>query len=63
LWLAAAYAHAGQIDLGNWQLEHIRHADVALSLEYVEKVVPFNDPVQQRHLLDGLLKAGLVENI
>ena len=61
LWLAAAYAHANQIDEAGWQLEHIRHAGIDLTLQYVEKVVPLNDPSQRRHLLDGLYKAGLME--
>lgn len=60
LWLAAAYAHAQQPDEASWQLEYIRHAGIELTLDYVEKVVPLNDPVQRRHLLDGLRKAGLL---
>jgi TolB-like protein/DNA-binding winged helix-turn-helix (wHTH) protein len=59
LWLAAAYAHADRFDEAGWQLEYIRHAGIDLTLDYVEKVVPLNDPVQRRHLLDGLHKAGL----
>lgn len=61
LWLAAAYAHAQQPDEASWQLEHIRHAGIDLTLDYVERVVPLNDPGQRRHLLDGLHKAGLME--
>lgn len=59
LWLAAAYAHTGQIDDASWQLEHIRHDGISFTLNYVENVVPFNDPVQRMHLLDGLRIAGL----
>lgn len=59
LWLAAAYAHAGRIDDADWQLEHIRYTGTRLTLDYIEKFVPFNDPLQRKHLLDGLYKAGL----
>ena len=59
LWLAAAYAHAGDIDSANWQLESIRHAGINLTLNYIENVVPLNDPVQLNHFLSGLNKAGL----
>ena len=59
LWLAAAYAHKGQIEEANWQLEHIRQAEIELTLDYVENVIPLNDPGQRKHLLDGLFKAGL----
>ncbi len=59
LWLAAAYAHADDIDSANWQLESIRHAGINLTLNYIENVVPLNDPVQLNHFLSGLNKAGL----
>lgn len=59
LWLAAAYAHNGDIDSASWQLESITHDEVKLSVDYFEKVVPINDPIQRNHFLDGLKKAGL----
>jgi TolB-like protein/DNA-binding winged helix-turn-helix (wHTH) protein/Flp pilus assembly protein TadD len=62
LWLAAAYAHANQPDEASWQLEHIRHAGIELTLDYLERVVPMNDPIQRRHLLDGLHKAGMTDS-
>lgn len=59
LWLAAAYAHTNDIDAANWHIEHIRHAEINLNLNYIEKVIPLNDPIQLKHLLNGLSKAGL----
>ncbi|UCB54410.1 MAG: winged helix-turn-helix domain-containing protein [Thiotrichales bacterium] len=60
LWLAAALAHVGRVDDASWQLEQIRMAGSDLSLERIERVVPFKDPEQRKHLIDGLYKAGLV---
>ncbi len=59
LWLAAAYAYTGDIESAHWQLDNIRHAGIKLTLNYIEQVVPLNDPLQRKHLLDGLSKAGL----
>ena len=59
LWLAAAYAHVGRIDDANWELEEIHIADENLSIERIEQVIPFRDPRQRKHLIDGLYKAGL----
>lgn len=61
LWLAAALAHAGRTDDAGWQLEQIRMAGSDLSLARIERVVPFKDPEQRKHLIDGLYKAGLVD--
>ena len=63
LWLAAALAHLGRDEEASWQLEHIRVANKTLTLEYIEEVIPFNDPGQRKHLLDGLFKAGLEKTI
>jgi adenylate cyclase len=59
LWLAAAYAHVGEIEEAAWQLEQIRISGRDLSLEYIENVIPFRDPEQRKHFIDGLYKAGL----
>ena len=59
LWLAAAYAQHGDLDDASWLLETIRNDGINISSDYLEKVVPINDPVQMHHFLDGLVKAGL----
>jgi tetratricopeptide (TPR) repeat protein len=59
LWLAAALAHSGRLDDASWQLEQIRAAGSDLSLKRIEAVIPLKDPVQKKHLIDGLYKAGL----
>ncbi|MEN8133610.1 MAG: tetratricopeptide repeat protein, partial [Pseudomonadota bacterium] len=59
LWLAAAYAHSGDIDEARWQLEQIRFSGRDLSSRHIEAVIPFKDPEQRKHFIDGLYKAGL----
>jgi TolB-like protein/DNA-binding winged helix-turn-helix (wHTH) protein/tetratricopeptide (TPR) repeat protein len=59
LWLAAAYGHLGKSEEATWQLDHVHNAGAELSLDYIEKVVPFKDPSMRKHLIDGLYNAGL----
>jgi TolB-like protein/DNA-binding winged helix-turn-helix (wHTH) protein/Flp pilus assembly protein TadD len=59
LWLAAAYAHVGEVEEAAWQLEQIRISGSDLSLQRIENVIPFKDPGQRKHFIDGLYKAGL----
>ena len=59
LWLAASYAHLGRIDDASWQLDIIRSADTTFSVTHIETVIPLKDPIQLKHLVDGLYKAGL----
>jgi len=59
LWLAAAYAHTDRMDAAQWQLEEVRISDPQVSVERIERTIPFSDPGQRKHLVDGLYKAGL----
>jgi len=59
LWLAAAYAHLGRADDAGWEVEQIRNSGAEISLDHIEQVIPLKDPVQRKHLIDGLGKAGL----
>ena len=59
IWLAAAYANIGDIDEANWQLEQVRINGRELSLQRLEKVIPFKDPEQRKYFIDGLYKAGI----
>ena len=61
MWLAAALAYDGNIDEAEWQLEQIRTVSSELSLQRIESVIPFKDPLQTQHLVDGLHKAGLTQ--
>lgn len=59
IWLAASYAQLGRLDDASWQLDHIRNDDPDFSITNIETVIPFRDPMQLKHLIDGLHKAGL----
>lgn len=59
LWLTASYAQSGRIDDASWQLELIRGVDPTISITTINAVIPFRDPMQLKHLIDGLDKAGL----
>ena len=59
IWLAAAYANVGDIDEASWQLEQVRINGRELSLQRLEKVIPFKDPEQRKYFIDGLYKAGI----
>jgi TolB-like protein/DNA-binding winged helix-turn-helix (wHTH) protein/tetratricopeptide (TPR) repeat protein len=59
LWLAAAYAQAGRSDDAHWELEQVRTADPAVSVERVRHIYPFTHPVDLEHFVEGLRKAGL----
>jgi len=59
LWLAAAYAYTDRIDDAKWELQNIRIVDPEIAIEKIENDIPLKDPVQLKHLIDGLYKAGL----
>jgi len=59
IWLAAAYANIGDIEEAGWQLEQVRINGRELSLQRMEKVIPFKDPEQRKYFIDGLYKAGV----
>ncbi len=59
LWLTATYANMGRIEDASWELEQIRIGGGELTVASVEKTFPIKDPALRKHLLDGLIKAGL----
>lgn len=59
LWLAAAYVYSGRLDDARWEIEQLLFADSDLTLASFEQVIPLNDPIQRKHLIDGLFRAGL----
>lgn len=59
LWLAAAYVYNGQLDDAKWEIEQQLFADPELTLASFEQAIPLKDPIQRKHLVDGLFRAGL----
>jgi TolB-like protein/Flp pilus assembly protein TadD len=59
LWLMASYAHLERIGDAQWQLEQIHHDHPNITITDIEPMIPFIDPTQLKHLINGLSKAGL----
>lgn len=59
IWLAAAYANVGNLEEASWQLEQLKLIGREISLQRLEKVIPFKVPEQRKYFIDGLYKAGL----
>ena len=62
VWLAAAYAQAGDIDQARWEMEQARIANPDISVANFRKVFPFTDEKDLELFLDGLRKAGLPDS-
>lgn len=59
VWLAAAYAQAGNIDEAKWEIEQVKTANPQFSLERIQRAFPFKDPADLEHFVSSLRKAGL----
>jgi Flp pilus assembly protein TadD len=61
VWLAAAYAQAGEIEEAEWEVDQILMLNPEFSFQRMQQAFPFKDPVHLERLVDGLQKAGLPE--
>ncbi len=59
LWLAATYVYSGRLDDAKWEIDQLLFADPGLTLARFEQSIPLKDPIQRKHLIDGLYRAGL----
>ncbi|MDH5631580.1 MAG: winged helix-turn-helix domain-containing tetratricopeptide repeat protein [Gammaproteobacteria bacterium] len=59
LWLAAALAYANETDDAEWQIDQVRVHDPELTLSRFEAAIPLKDPIQRKHLVDGISRAGM----
>jgi len=58
VWLAAAYAQAGEIDEAEWETDQVLTLNPEFSLQNVQNAFPFKEPTDLKHFLDGLRRAG-----
>ena len=59
VWIAAAYAQAGDIESAEWEVEQILTMDPDFSLKRIEATFPFKNSADRERILEGLRKAGL----
>ncbi|MGD8674005.1 MAG: tetratricopeptide repeat protein, partial [Thiogranum sp.] len=59
IWMAAAYAQAGDVESAQWEADQILTMDPNFSLKRIERTLPFKDPADRERVLEGLRKAGL----
>jgi len=59
--LAAIYGHMGNIEESRVHWSEALRINPSYSLEHRRRILPYRNPADFEHLLDGLRKAGLVE--
>jgi TolB-like protein len=58
VWLAAAYARAGQLGDAEWQREEVLISNPQFSLQKIERAFPFKEVKDRDHFMGALRKAG-----
>lgn len=59
--LAACYGHLGRFDEARAAWQEVLRLNPDYSLEYRRKVLPYKNPADFEHVVEGLRKAGIVE--
>lgn len=59
VWLAAAYAYAGNQESAEWEVAQIMTINPEFSLDRVKKSYPFKDDAERDRFLRGLIMAGV----
>lgn len=60
VWLAAAYARAGQTDNARWEAEQVFALNPDFSPQRIRAAFPFRDPEDLDRFMEGLRIAGLI---
>lgn len=59
--LAASYGHLGRFAEARAAWQEVLRVNPDYSLEYRRKVLPYKNPAEFEHVVDGLRKAGVVQ--
>ena len=62
LWLASAYAQLGQLDEARKEAAEVLRINPGFTIEGYKRLLPYKDPKDVEHRLDGMRKAGLPES-
>jgi adenylate cyclase len=62
LWLAAAYAQAGQLVEARGEADQVRRIEPGFTIDRWKRTAAYKNPEDAEHLFDGLRKAGLPQN-
>ncbi len=58
---ATALAHLGHVDEARAALARVHAINPTFSATFIDAVLPFRNPADRDHYIDGLRKAGLPE--
>jgi adenylate cyclase len=61
LWLASAYAQLGQLEEARKEAAEVLRTNPGFTIEGFKRLIPYKDPEDVEHRLDGIRKAGLPE--
>jgi adenylate cyclase len=59
IWLASAYAQLGQIEEARKEAAEVLRTNPGFSIEGYKRLLPYKDPKDLEHRVDGMRKAGL----
>jgi adenylate cyclase len=62
VWLACAYAQLGQIEEARREAAKVLRINPGFTIEGCKRLLPYKDPKDVKHRVDGMRKAGLPEN-
>lgn len=61
IYLAATYAHMGRLDDAKWEVQEVLTVSTSFSIANETQRMPYQNPTDLAHYIDGLRKAGLPE--
>jgi adenylate cyclase len=61
LWLASAYAQLGQLEEARKEAAEVLRTNPGFTIEGYKRFIPYKNPKDVEHRLDGMRKAGLPE--